>query len=169
MLRDLTQLLVEVFGVQGRLTVVQECARAIVVVVWGLFLIRCAGRRVFGKWAALDIVVAIVVGSNLSRALTGNAPFIGTLIATALMIALHWLLAYLAARYALWSFLTEGRAVRLATRGNLQIKTLHRHGVTENDIAEALRQSAASDVGEVEAMFLEASGKIVIVKRHVPK
>jgi hypothetical protein len=38
-----------------------------------------AGRRVFGRWAALDIVVAIVVGSNLSRALTGAAQLGGTL------------------------------------------------------------------------------------------
>jgi uncharacterized membrane protein YcaP (DUF421 family) len=169
MLNELTRLFVEVFGVEGHLTVAQECARAAAVVACGLFLVRCAGRRVFGKWAALDIVIAIVVSSNLSRALTGNAPFIGTLIATALMIALHWLLAHLSARYSFWSFLTEGRTVRLGTHGSLQIKTLYRHGVTGNDIAEVLRQSATSDVGEVEAMFLEPSGKIVIVKRRASK
>ena len=61
--------------------------------VFGLALVRLAGRRVFGKWAALDIVVSIIIGSNLSRALTGNAPLWGTLAGTALLMALHWLLA----------------------------------------------------------------------------
>jgi uncharacterized membrane protein YcaP (DUF421 family) len=38
-----------------------------------LAIVRFVGRRVFGEWAALDIIVSIVVGSNLSRALTGSS------------------------------------------------------------------------------------------------
>lgn len=52
--------------------------------------VRIAGKRVFGKWAALDIIVSIMAGSNLSRALTGNAPLGGTLAATSLLMGLHY-------------------------------------------------------------------------------
>jgi len=55
-----------------------------VIFAFGLALVRLAGRRVFVRWAALDIVVAVVVGSNLSRALTGTAPLGGTLAASTL-------------------------------------------------------------------------------------
>src|ERR671939_176607 len=34
---------------------------------------RVAGRRLFGEWAALDIIVSIIAGSNLIRALTESA------------------------------------------------------------------------------------------------
>ena len=32
----------------------------------------------FGRWSALDIVLAIITGSSLSRARTGSAPLWGT-------------------------------------------------------------------------------------------
>lgn len=50
----------------------QDCARAVLVFICGLVLVRIAGRRVFGQWSALEIVVSIIIGSNLSRALTGS-------------------------------------------------------------------------------------------------
>src|SRR3954453_13507002 len=41
---------VTVFGAQGHLLWWQECMRAIVIFIYGLALVRMAGRRVFGKW-----------------------------------------------------------------------------------------------------------------------
>ena len=62
--------------------------------------------------------VSIVIGSNLSRALTGNAPLFGTLAATTLMFALHWILAHAAMRFVPLSTMLEGRAVILAEAGS---------------------------------------------------
>lgn len=56
----------------------QECLRSIAVFAFGLALVRLAGRRMFCKWSAIDIIVSIMIGSNLSRAITGSAPFLGT-------------------------------------------------------------------------------------------
>src|SRR4051794_9298062 len=92
--------LIDIFGATSHITWLQECARGVLIFFYGLALVRLAGRRVFGKWAALDIVVSIIVGSNLSRALTGNAELWGTLAATTLLILLHWILAHAAARSA---------------------------------------------------------------------
>jgi uncharacterized membrane protein YcaP (DUF421 family) len=52
--------------------------RGLSVFLFGLALLRVFGRTAFGKQSPLDIVVAIVVGSNLSRTLTGNAPLLPT-------------------------------------------------------------------------------------------
>src|SRR5690242_20367418 len=86
-----------IFGVGAQTTMHlewwQECARAVLIFAYGFILLRLTGRRIFGKWAALDIIVSIIIGSNLSRALTGQAPLGGTLLSTTLLIALHWLLA----------------------------------------------------------------------------
>ncbi|MGH8291183.1 MAG: hypothetical protein ACREV7_19635 [Steroidobacteraceae bacterium] len=40
---------------------------------------RLAGRRTFARWSALDMIVSIIMGSSLSRALTGAAPLGGTI------------------------------------------------------------------------------------------
>src|SRR5205085_2364850 len=89
----------DIFGPTGHTDTAQECARAVVVFFYGLVLVRLAGRRAFAQWTAPDIVVAIVTGSSLSRALTGNADLFGTLAATTVLTALHGVLAQAAARW----------------------------------------------------------------------
>lgn len=154
-----------IFGTPNHLTAGQECARAVLIFFYGLFLVRIAGRRVFGKWAALDIIVSIIVGSNLSRVLTGNSPVIGTLLATTLLMALHWLLAHLAARSPFLSRLVEGRAIRIAEQGRLDPVEARRRAVTDADLNEALHQSGIERIEETRAITLEPSGKLTILKR----
>ena len=84
-----------IFGSGQGLSPGQECARAVLIFIYGFLLIRLAGRRIFARWSALDTVVAIIAGSNLSRAITGPVPLFGTMAATAVLVALHWLLAKL--------------------------------------------------------------------------
>ena len=137
-----------VFGRDNDITLAQECARAAVVFLYGLVLVRLSGRRAFGKWGALDIVVSIIVGSNLSRALTGSAPFAGTLAATAVLMLLHWLFALAAARSPALSRLIEGGAILLARDGRIEHGVRIRHTVSEADIDEALREKGAADLAE---------------------
>ncbi len=159
----MTDSLISLFGMKGHVTPAQECARAAIAFFWGFLLVRVAGRRIFGRWVALDIVVAIVIGSNLS-AITGNAPFAGTLLATSLMVAIHRVIAHLASRYPAWAFVAEGRPVHLVADGKLCRGTLLRHGVSGNDISEVLRQNGLERVEEVSDMSLEPSGKINVIR-----
>ncbi|WP_051621993.1 DUF421 domain-containing protein [Acidocella facilis] len=78
----------------------QMSLRAVIVLVYGLAAIRLLGRRAFGRQSPLDIVIviAIVIGSSLSRALTGNAKLIDTLVATTVFLLLYWALDHKAGR-----------------------------------------------------------------------
>lgn len=142
----------------------QESLRALVIFCYGLALVRVAGRRVFGKWSALDIIVSVMVGSNLSRALTGNSPLGGTLAATTLLIVLHWVLAHLAARNRWVSKVLEGLPIGLARAGQLQTRAMLRESISQADLREALRQSGVDDVGNARLVTLEPSGKITVLK-----
>lgn len=152
------------FGSAGSMTWQQELARAALIFVYSLVALRLTGRRTFGKWAPLDIVVSIMTGSNLSRALTGNAPLWGTLAATTLLLALHWLLAHAAARSRLMSRLLEGRPVELAREGRPTIAALHRHAVSEADLHEALRKAGLHATSQTRRIMLEPSGSIRVLK-----
>ena len=152
------------FGSGAHLAWWQECLRAILIFGYGLLLVRAAGRRVFGKWAALDIIVSIIVGSNLSRAITGSAPLVGTLAATALLMGLHWILAQGAARFTPVSRLLEGRPVALAVDGRLERTKLRRDAISEADLKEALRQAGTEQASQTRLIMLEPSGKITVLK-----
>ena len=152
------------FGSIGHVSWLQECARVAVIFGYGLVIVRIAGRRVFGKWAALDIVVSVIVGSNLSRALTGQASLSGTLAATSVLMALHWLLAQAVARSAWLAGVLEGASIELGGGGSMDQAAMRRHSVSHRDLEEALHRSSIEDVGNTRRVVLEPSGKINVLK-----
>ena len=154
----------ELFGTAGPISWWQECLRAVVIFAYGLALVRVAGRRVFGKWSAVDIIVSVIIGSNLSRALTGSAPLGGTLAATTLLMLLHWVLAQAAARSRWISEIVEGNPIELARGGEARQESLMRHSISHHDLQEALRQSGVEHVADTQLIVLEPSGKITVLK-----
>ena len=156
----------DVFGTTNHLDWMQECARAILIFAYGLIVVRLGGRRTFAKWSALDLIVSIVAGSNLSRALTGQAPFWGTLAATAVLMALHWVLAKVVARSPRMSRLLEGRPIPLGRGGRLEEQALVRHAVSEADLNEALRVAGVESASVARLVTLEPSGRISVLKER---
>lgn len=159
------QALQAVFGTQQHIVWWQECVRALVVFAYGLGLMRISGRRTFGRWSALDIVVSIVFGSSLSRALTGNAPFGGTLAAMTVLIALHWALARAVTVSPKVADALEGESVTLAEAGTLNDEGMRGFSVSGRDLHEALRGAGILHLAEARLVMLEPSGKISVVKQ----
>ncbi len=159
------QALESVFGTMQHVTWSQECLRALIVFVYGLSLLRLSGRRTFGKWSALDIVVSIIVGSSLSRVLTANAPFGGTLAATTLLMFLHWILANAAARSRRVSNLVEGAPIELARNGHLESSAMQRESVSQPDLEKSLRVVGIEQVAQARRVVLEPSGRINVTKK----
>ena len=74
--------------------------RACVVYVFALLLIKAAKKRFMGKNSALDVVMLVILGSVISRAVNGAAAFAPTLAASIALIAIHRLAAWIACRSA---------------------------------------------------------------------
>ncbi|HWA89602.1 MAG TPA: YetF domain-containing protein [Rhizomicrobium sp.] len=153
-----------VFGTQHNVALGQECARAILIFFYGLALLRLSGRRTFADWSALDVVLSIIIGSSLSRALTGGAPLPGTLAACALLAALHVLLAHGVARSKKLSLLIEGKPIELGRDGAIDEDKRRRHMISDGDLMESLRKRGVEDLRKTARIVLEASGDITIVK-----
>ncbi|MFD0985808.1 DUF421 domain-containing protein [Methyloligella solikamskensis] len=152
-----------IFGVAGDTTWEQECARAAVIFFYGLLLIRAAGRRTFGQWSALDVIVSVTAGSALSRALTGNAPLGGTMAAVTVLMGLHWLLAQAVSRSKTAASILEGDPIVLAKNGKLVEADCHRHGVSHADILEALHGAGLEKVNQARLMTLSPNGVITVI------
>lgn len=153
-------------GIEGQeITWWQMSLRAVVVFLFGLLVIRLFGRRAFGKQTPLDIVLAILIGSNLSRTMTGNAPLGATLAATAILVMLYWLNSRFAARWHGFSAALKGRAIRLVRDGTADEERMRRHGVSEGDLVEAARQSGLAR-DDVRQAYLERNGDISVIGRQ---
>ncbi|HEY4116173.1 MAG TPA: YetF domain-containing protein [Rhizomicrobium sp.] len=136
----------QIFGTLHHVGIGQECARAVVIFFYGLMLLRVSGRRTFAKWSALDIVMSILVGSTLSRALTANAPFAGSLAAVAALAVLHVVISYFAAKSERFSILVEGHPIPLVSHGQIDEARRVRHYISKADLAEALHQKNMEEV-----------------------
>jgi uncharacterized membrane protein YcaP (DUF421 family) len=143
----------------------QMTLRGILVFLYGLVLVRLAGQRVFGKLAAFDIVLAVLVGSNLSRTLTASAPLVPTLAATAGIVVMHWLITYLAFSSKFAGWLLKGSVVPLVRDGQMNWQAMRKHGISEGDLEEAVRNTGVREVNQVEAAFLERNGEISVIRR----
>lgn len=166
---DPTSLVAAVIGTDSHhITWWQMSIRAVVVLVYSIVLFRLADRRVFGKYAALDIVAAVIFGSTLSRALTGNSPFFATLVATAVLVLVHAGLARLAFQSRWFERLSKGRAVQLVREGELDADAMARSSITEQDLTEAVRARGGlrTDLADVKAAYLERGGQITVIWRE---
>lgn len=157
----------ELLGGVKDLTVAQECARAVLIFFYGLVMLRLSGRRTFAHMSAVDLIISIIVGSNLSRAMTGGVPFWATLASVAVLVALHGIVAYAAARSPVVAKWAEGDAVLLAKDGALCEATRLRSKISLMDIEESLREKGLDGIAEISRtrkLMLEPSGKISVIK-----
>lgn len=143
----------------------QMCARAALVFLFGVALVRIASKRVFGKWGALDIIVSVMIGSNLSRTLTGNAPLIPAMAASVLLVFMHAGLAYAAARLSFLGLLVKGAPSRIVADGEVDQKAMRRQGLGPRDLDEALRCAGVDDLSKVSSVWIERNGSISVIKR----
>jgi uncharacterized membrane protein YcaP (DUF421 family) len=145
----------------------QMVIRAAFVFVLAIALARLGSTRFMARNSAFDLILAIMLGSVLSRAITGQSPFFPTLAAAAGLVGMHAAFAWLASRWDWFGYLVKGRARLLAENGKVIPGALKRHNVGEHDFEEALRiHGSSTSVEEVKAAYLERNGDISILLKE---
>jgi uncharacterized membrane protein YcaP (DUF421 family) len=148
------------------LTLAQMALRALIIYMAGVALVRLGKKRFLGKNTAFDVLLAIMLGSLLARAINGSAPFFETLGAAFVLVSLHWLFAAGAFHSERFSRLIEGTARTIIRDGEMQEEVMRKSQITEQDLLEALRSNAhLTDPQEVQVAYLERSGDISIIPR----
>jgi uncharacterized membrane protein YcaP (DUF421 family) len=115
--------------------------RSVVVYAVTLVLVRLGSRRLLAKPSAFDVIVAIMLGSIMSRAINGSAPLVPTLVAGAVLLLMHWAFAMLAVRMHWLSVSLKGTRIALV----------------HDD-----------DPSKVQAAYMERSGAISVIPRRQP-
>lgn len=142
----------------------QMTLRAVLIFFFTLALVRFGGRRVFGKNTSFDIVVGVILGSTMSRVLTGNAPLLPTFAAATALIGLHWLLGALSLYSTGLARLVKGTELLLVENGEIRRDALRRANFTEHDLFESLRTAGhTTDLSDVKAAYLERNGHVSVV------
>jgi uncharacterized membrane protein YcaP (DUF421 family) len=153
-------------GDQG-LEIGQMALRALVVYVLALALVRLGDKRFIGENSAFDFMMAIILGSIVSRAITGNAPFWPTMAASVVLVAVHWALAWVGFRSDRVGTLVKGRPRMLIEDGEIDWDQMRKASIGEEDLLSALRRNGGvEDPGDVTRACLERNGSISVIPRE---
>ena len=142
----------------------QMSLRTILIYVLTLAMIRIGSKRFLGRSAALDVIVGIMLGSVMSRAINGTAPFVPTVVAGIVLIAMHWVLAVIAYHFDWFGPFVKGNAVPLVKDGQIQEDGMRRGGISKHDLEGALREESQElHLSQIKTAYLERDGQISII------
>lgn len=157
----------EIFGQGKDLTPFQMSARAIIIFIVGLVLIRIAGRRAFGQKTPFDNVISILLGAILSRAVAGVSPFIATVTACAAIVVMHRLFAMLGFYSDAFGKLIKGESKVLYKDGKMQEDHMRTCMITKKDMEESVRlNSNLQFIDEAAEVYVERDGQISVIKKR---
>lgn len=149
----------------------QMLIRATIVYIAALLMVRLGDKRFFGKSTAFDVILGIVFGSVVSRAITGSAPFFPTLVAGFTLVMLHWVLATAAFHSDWFGDVVKGHSRILVKDGEILWDEMRRSNISHKDLLRELRlRSQTQNLDQVRIAQLERSGDIsVIPSRNSPQ
>ncbi|MGF6665649.1 uncharacterized membrane protein YcaP (DUF421 family) [Paraburkholderia atlantica] len=155
------------FGQGRELDPLQMGLRSIVVFVIAIVLIRVSGRRSFGQRSPFDLVVVILLGATLSRAIVGASPFIATVVASLVIVVCHRVLAWAFIRSRRFELLVCGVEREVFSDGKFNANEMHAALITRTDIEESVRQKTGSrSMDNVAAAILERNGEVSVIRKR---
>lgn len=144
----------------------EPAARAAIVYVALLVLVRISGKRTVGQFTSFDLLVVMLLSESVSGALNGSDQSVqGGLLAAATLIALNGLAGLAAARSSRLEKLLDGEPVLLGRDGQRFDRALRRHRISQQDFDEALREADCL-LPQMRLAVLEADGTISILKKR---
>ena len=156
----------DLLGHGANLTALQMSVRAFIIFFVALILIRFTGMRVFGIKSAFDTTIIIMLGAVLSRAVVGASPFVPTIIASAVLVIIHKIIAMISVSNRGLSHLVKGKPLSLYKDGILNDKNLKRCSLSFGDVMEEVRLSInQNNLDNIEEIFMERTGKISMIEK----
>ncbi len=143
----------------------QMIPRTIVVYVVGLLLIRIGKRRFLGGYTTFDILLGFIVGSVMSRAITGAITLVNMFFVVLTLVGIHWVIAIVT-----YYFDTDGMIKnserQLIKDGKVDDDAMLKSKIGENDLLQALREKAnVESPDEVKSAYLERDGSITVIPK----
>jgi uncharacterized membrane protein YcaP (DUF421 family) len=141
--------------------------RTAVVYVFLVLGFRFLGKREAGQLSTLDLVVLLVISNAVQNAMVGeNTSLLGGLLAALVILVLDLALHAAADRWAPLRNALDGEPTILVDHGKILFENLRMEGISDRELAVALRQNQLLTADEALYVFLETNGQISVIPRR---
>lgn len=146
-------------------------ARAFIVYLIGVLLVRLGKKRFIGKNTAFDAILGFMLGTILTSAIIGTGPFFIIIGGAIILVIIHWVFATLTYHSSKIDTVVKGQASKIIEDGEIRWDNMKDNKLTKEDLIEALRRNASfDDISRVKESYFERNGEVsVIPKDNVPK
>lgn len=152
------------WGINENITPLEAAARAAVMFIVALILIRLAGMRPFGKGESFDQIITFLMGAILSRGVVGATPFFSTIASAIVIILIHKILSKLSIYSKSMGKLFKGNNYVLYRDGEFVKENMQKANISDNDVLEELRlQCKSTKMDNIQEILLERTGKISFI------
>jgi uncharacterized membrane protein YcaP (DUF421 family) len=140
--------------------------RALALYVFIVLVMRVIGRRELSSMTPFDLVLVIILGDAVQQGLTQDDYSVtGAVLAVSTIATLQVFTSYLSFRSKQARRVLEGDPVVIVERGEIVRENLKRERMTQDEVAEEMRQQQISSFDEVEWAILESNGSISFIKK----
>src|SRR3954469_5240812 len=141
--------------------------RAIVLYAFVVFVMRVIGRRELSSMTPFDLVLLIVLGDAIQQGLTQDRYSVtGAILAVATVATLQVFTSYVSYRSKKARTVLEGEPIVLIDHGQIVERNLKRERMTEDEVAEEMRQQQIASLDDVDWAIIEANGAISFIKKN---
>jgi uncharacterized membrane protein YcaP (DUF421 family) len=148
-------------NLNGALTIAAKTAAVYLFLVVGL---RLFGKRELGQLSLYDLVMIIILGNAVQNAMINNDNTLGGgVVAAAVLLALNWSLNRFITHSKRAERLLVGGPVLIVHDGQALRDQMARQGISDDQLAAALREHGIEHVSDVHLAVLESDGTISVV------
>jgi len=144
-----------------------ECvARALIIYVFLMVLLRLTGKRQVGQLAPFDLVLLLVLSNAVQNAMNGgDNSLISGLILAGVLVVLSYLFEVATYRSKTVERFVQGRPTLLIHQGKLLTKHLEHELLSPHELRAILRHQGIHELHDVDQAILESDGFVSVVRK----
>jgi uncharacterized membrane protein YcaP (DUF421 family) len=171
MIQEVLSIMFNVIGVgHDDLTAWQIGLRAFIIYLIAILLVKFGEKRFMSKNTAFDMILGIILGSVLSRAITGNASFFNVIVAGVILVGIHYLFAFVSYYSDGFGSFIKGSPRILVKDGEIQWDNMRKSHISNQDLEMALYSNGkVTELSQVKVARFERSGDISVIPREKQK
>jgi uncharacterized membrane protein YcaP (DUF421 family) len=148
------------------LGVVELLVRGVLMYVIVFVLLRLVLRRNVGGIGTMDVLVIVLVSEVAGQGfLPESRSIVDSAIVILVILSCSYTIEWLQYRFPAFERLTREPKLKLIEDGRLLRQNMRREFVTEQELMAQVREKGCEDCREIKAAYIEADGRISIIKR----
>jgi uncharacterized membrane protein YcaP (DUF421 family) len=141
-------------------------ARAVVLYVFLLVLLRITGKRQIGQLAPFEMVLLLVLSNTIGNALNpGDSSILAAVVLATTLVGLNSVVSWATFRSKRLERWIEGEPLLIVHNGQILERNRRHSRLTHHEINAAIRQAGLTDITHVHTAVLENNGSISVAAR----